>query len=557
MIKRLSSWIEERWPLAALRSALLDERIPGGASYAYSLGSLVLLTFSIQVLTGLIQLLYFVPTVGEAYNSLSFLRTRVPFGWLIHGLHFWGATAMVVLVLLHLTQVFLWGAYKRPRELTWLVGCALLLLVMGFSFTGSPLHWDQKGYWAAQVGTSIAGTIPVVGEIQKQLLRGGEAMGQLTLSRFFAVHVAVLPALLAALILVHLVAMRRNGVSGPWRAGARSPEGLFWPDQVFKDLTAGSLLLLLLVALAALAPPAYSGPADVLDTAYVPKPDWNFLFLYQSLKYFNGPFEPLGTVGVPTFLGALLVLLPFLDRRPERNPFLRPIAVAAALALAAVLIALSVAGYKSAGFAGSAAAGPGLPASSVAAAPATRGAAAAGPAPAPREEPGGPGAAAFIIGNAARGGELFAQDCSGCHGPRGTRGVVNPGSEDGTVPTLDPIDRQIFDARAEAFAERIDQVLQHGSVPRGAHPIFRMPAFGDSRSLTQPALANLEAYIEAINGVDRTELVDPGLRPGTFLLLVAALYGSILLVAGGAWQKRVERRREDGGGGRPDRETRT
>jgi ubiquinol-cytochrome c reductase cytochrome b subunit len=555
MIKRLTAWIVERWPLSALGSALLDERIPGGASFAYSLGSLVLLTFSVQALTGLLQLLYYVPTVGEAYNSLSFLRTHVPFGWLIHGLHFWGATAMVVLVLLHLTQVFLWGAYKRPRELTWLVGCALLLLVMGFSFTGSPLHWDQKGYWAAQVGTSIAGTIPVVGDIQKQLLRGGEAMGQLTLSRFFAVHVTVLPALLVALILVHLVAMRRNGVSGPWREGARSTAGLFWPDQAFKDLTAGSLLLLLLIALAALAPPSYSGPADVLDTAYVPKPDWNFLFLYESLKYFNGAFEPIGTIGVPTFLAAVLVLLPFLDRRPERNPFLRPIAVASGLVLAAVLIALSVAGYKSTGFAGSAAGSAGSPGSSLAAPPAARGAIAANVATGLREEPGSPGTAAFIIGNAARGGELFAQNCTGCHGNRGTRGVVNPGSADGTVPTLNPIDRRMFDARPDVFAESIDSVLQHGSVPEGERPILRMPAFGDSRSLTQPALANLEAYILEINSVDRAGLVDPGLRPGTFLLLVVVLYGLILLIAGGAWQKLVERQRGRGGE-RPHEETR-
>jgi ubiquinol-cytochrome c reductase cytochrome b subunit len=539
MVARLAAWISERWPVSALRSALLDDRIPGGARYTYSLGSLVLLTFGIQALTGIVQLLYYVPTVEQAYNSLSFLRTRVPFGWLIHGLHFWGATAMVVLVLLHLSQVFLWGAYKRPRELTWLVGCVLLLLVMGFSFTGSPLHWDQKGYWAAQVGTSIAGTIPVVGDVQKLLLRGGESMGQLTLSRFFAVHVTVLPALLAALVLVHLVAMRRNGVSGPWRERERAVVGPFWPDQALKDLIAGSVALLLLIALAALAPPDYTGPADTLDAAYVPKPDWNFLFLYQSLKYFSGALEPLGTVGVPTLLGGLLVLLPFLDRRPERNPFRRPFAVAGGAALAATLVALSVAGHRSTGFAGGAAGAaagrPFIPAPSPVSAPAAPGAPPAG-----AEGPGEPGPAAFVIGNAARGAELFEQDCSGCHGTRGSGGVGNPGSAEATVPALAPIDRVLFDRRPEVFAQRIDRYLQHGSTPPG-QPAMSMPPFGDSRALTQPAIANIEAYLEGLNGVDRAAIVAPGLRPGTFLLLVAVLYALIALVAAGAWQKLVDR----------------
>ena len=152
MLSSIWRWLNDRWPLSALLRSGLEETIPGGSSFAYTLGSATLIVFLLQVVTGVWQLFYYVPTVDHAYDSLNYLRDDVPFGWLIHGLHYWGASAMVVLVGLHLVRVFLWGAYKRPRELTWLLGVVLLILTAGMSFSGAPLPWDERGYWAAEVG---------------------------------------------------------------------------------------------------------------------------------------------------------------------------------------------------------------------------------------------------------------------------------------------------------------------------------------------------------------------------------------------------------------------
>src|SRR5512139_566667 len=159
MVSRAWDWLNERWPFSYLARLAVEEEIPGGSRFPYTLGSALLTVFFLQLVTGILQLFYYVPTVDHAYDSVNFLRTRVPFGWLVNGLHYWGANAMVVLIGLHVARVFVWGAYKHPRELTWLFGIGLLLLAMGSSFTGGPLPWDQRGYWAAEVGTSIPGSV--------------------------------------------------------------------------------------------------------------------------------------------------------------------------------------------------------------------------------------------------------------------------------------------------------------------------------------------------------------------------------------------------------------
>ena len=330
MLSRVTKWLNDRWPFSTVIGAALDEEIVGGSRYAYTLGSAVLTIILIQVATGIFQILFYVPTVDHAYNSLGYLRTKVPFGWLIHGLHYWGANAMIVVVVMHMTRVFIWGAYKRHRELTWLFGVALFLITMGLSFTGGPLPWDQAGYWAAEVGTSIPGSIPIVGSLTTELMRGGTDMGQLTISRFFMLHVAILPLALFGLIVLHIVAFRVNGSVGPWEAGKRITTGPFWPDQAFKDTMAASAVVIMLITLSVFFPPAFTGAADPLSTTFTPKPEWNFLFLYQALKYFQGPLEPLGVAGVPAVLVLVLVALPFLDRSTERNPLKRPVALTGA-----------------------------------------------------------------------------------------------------------------------------------------------------------------------------------------------------------------------------------
>lgn len=347
MLDNITEWIDDRWPIKQFWKVATEEEIPGGASYAYTFGSATLFLFLLQIVTGVWQLFYYVPTTDHAYQSLSYLRISVPFGWLIHGLHFWGASAMIVLVAVHLTRVFIWGGYKKPRELTWLLGVFLLLFTMAMSFTGAALPWDETGYWASEVGTSIAGTTPIIGSFAEDILRGGAHMGQLTLSRFFILHVAVVPGILLLFIALHLVAFRKKGSVGPWAEEKRKKQGWFFPDQVFKDAFVFTIILLVLIGLAAFFAPPFSGPADPIDTTFQPKPEWNFLFLYQAIKAFQGPWEPVGTIGIPTVLFALLFTLPFFDTKKERNPAKRPLAMLVGFIIIGGVITLTITGYYS------------------------------------------------------------------------------------------------------------------------------------------------------------------------------------------------------------------
>lgn len=647
MFTKLKQWIDDRWPLSQMIHLGLDEDIPGGSSFAYVLGSATLIVFLIQVVTGVWQIFYYVPTVDHAYDSVNYLRTNVPFGWLIHGLHYWSASAMIILILLHLGRVFIWGAYKRPREITWLAGILLLLITMGMSFTGAPLPWDERGYWAAEVGTSIAGSIPLIGDFAKRILLGGSNMGQLTLSRFFILHIALLPGLLLVVLGIHLVAFRKSGSVGPWDEKKRAKTGRFWPDQVLKDAIVGVVVFLILIALVVFFPPPYAGPADAVDTTYLPKPEWNFLFLYEALKFFPGKLEVLGTVGIPTIGVLILVLLPFLDRKPERNPARRPYAIGIGILVAVALVGLTVAGFLSnpedtqAASASAATpsasgklsasaregqhlfqtlgctgchsvngsggtAGPdlsnegtrgrtrdwlmtqisdpkshdantimpafaslgsqqlnqladyllslgsgGTPAASTpAATPQSPAAPTATPTltetvstlatalPAPTQvgqgstgtespssnEGGPPGPAADVIGSAQHGSVLFSNDCAMCHGPQGKGGVANPGSDDGEVPSLNPIDPEFANQNPQVFAENIDRIIQHGSTPPGTAPKLVMPAFGDTNSLTQQEISDIEAYVLQLNHVDRAQLENPGIAPKPLLLITTAIF---------------------------------
>ena len=347
MFSKMWQWVNERWPLTTVFRWGLEEAMSGGTSYAYVFGSATLIIFLLQILTGIWQLLYYVPSIDYAYSSINYLRIEVPFGWLIHGIHYWGAQLMVVFIGLHIFRVFIWKAYQQPRQLIWLIGIVLLLITLGMSFTGAPLPWDERGYWAAEVGTSMAGTVPVIGDFIKRLLRGGESMGQLTLSRFFILHVAILPGTLIAMIGAHIVAFRQFGAAGPWDKEKAKKTGPFWPDQVFKDAIVGVLLLLFLMGLATFNTPTFMGQADPLDNTYSPKPEWNFLFLYQALKAFKGPWEPVGTIGLPIIIVLVFILIPFVDKRKQRNPLKRPVAILAFIIGIAGLLALTVAGKLS------------------------------------------------------------------------------------------------------------------------------------------------------------------------------------------------------------------
>ncbi len=344
-VYKFRDWFEERTGLLKSLAGFLHEEIPGGAKFSYTLGSACLFLLTIQVLSGIWQLFYYVPTIDYAYSSLNYLRLYVPYGWLVHGLHYWGGTLFTLVVGLHIMRVFIWGSYKKPREMVWLFGIVLILLTIGFMFTGPVLPWDKNGYWAGQVGIGIAGSVPVVGPFMQMLLQGADKMGQMALLRIYVLHVAIIPILIGTFATLHLVAFRRYGESGPWNKEERKKTGSFWPEQIFKDVLVAFLLFVLLVYLSAFFPAPFSGLADPVDTLITPKPAWPFLFLYQILKFFPGPLEPLGTAGVPLMIILLFASLPFIDRSEEKNPFKRGFVMACGFAFVAAIISLTWVGY--------------------------------------------------------------------------------------------------------------------------------------------------------------------------------------------------------------------
>jgi sulfur oxidation c-type cytochrome SoxX len=514
-------------------------------------------------------------------------------------------------------------------------------------------------------------------------------MSQLTLSRFFVLHIGIFIPALILLIGMHIAAFRTTGVVGPWKEEKRRKKGPFWPDQAFKDLVVGTFVFFVLVTLCVFAPPPFTGPADPSNTTYLPKPEWNFLFLYEALKYFQGPLEPIGTAGVPAVLIALLVLLPFIDRSPERNPFRRPVAMACLLVYSGVILTLTVIGYLSPGYAQM----PERPAASGQAVTETHGLQTVPskpseakpdeekPAPSEAQKPSGtklgktvpvvegdieqgkqlfhslpciqchsiegkggtigpaltheqlegksrnwlhdqirdpklhnpnsvmpafkdlsdeqvdalvdylvsiagtsagvrsstqsseslkkeqaekstpkqqetravsqmsappsapaekiPGPAAYIIGDPENGALLFQEQCAQCHGKEGKGGVPNPGSDDGTVPSLNPIDPALSDQNPPLFAEKIDKIIQHGSIAAGPHPVLHMPDWGDSRSLTQEQIANIEAYILSLNGVERGKLIHPGMEPVHFFILTVVVFAAAIFLLGGLWVRKI------------------
>jgi ubiquinol-cytochrome c reductase cytochrome b subunit len=346
----LFRWLDERLDLAGLRRALLDREVPDRLTWWHTLGSATLTVFLIQVITGAVLATYYAPSPDHAYDSIRFLDHQVASGSLLRGIHHWGASAMVVLIIAHVVRVFAVGAYKYPREANWVVGVALLAVVMAFSFTGYLLPWDQKAYWATAVGTNIGGTTPLVGTYVVRLLRGGADLGSATLTRFYAFHVLWLPLALGAFVFVHLVMVVRQGIAplpraleehAPLRtsdatypayyrqAYAATKRGgvRFWPDIVGKDALVALAVVAVIVLLAAAFGARLEAPADPSDTAYVPKPEWYFLPLYQLLKIVPGSFESLVAFGVPTALVVVLLALPFFDRGSRRNLLRRPLAL--------------------------------------------------------------------------------------------------------------------------------------------------------------------------------------------------------------------------------------
>ena len=337
-MRRLLEFLESRAALASLWRAFADEPVSTRRAWLFTLGSAALVALLVQFASGFALALAYAPTPDHAWESVKAIQTRLPAGALVRGLHHWGASAMVLLVALHMARTFVFGAYRRPRELNWLVGLALLLLVLGFGFTGYLLPWDQKAYWATVVGTKVPAALPVVGAAASRLMAGGPAVGAATLTRFYALHVVLLPLLTVALVFVHLLLMRKHSHAGP--TDEPDPREPFFPYQAARDGALGLALVLALFWLAARHPAPLERLADPTDNSYVPRPEWYFLPLFQLLKFFKGPLEPIGTAVLPGISVLLLALVPWLDRGASRRPRDRRLVLAAGGAGAALLLGL-------------------------------------------------------------------------------------------------------------------------------------------------------------------------------------------------------------------------
>lgn len=343
--QRLYHWLDRRTGIGSLLHEALDEPIPGGARWAYVFGSVLLFLFISQTVTGVFLSLYYVPSADRAHTTVAYIVKEVTGGSFLRSLHAYGSSAVVIVVLLHLTQTYLYGAYKGRRELLWISGCVLLALMLAMAFTGYLLPWDQKAYFATTVGTNMATDVPLIGTWLKRFMRGGNEMGTLTVSRFFVAHVFLLPAVLIGFIAAHVYLFRKAGAAGPPSEDPVHPRlttERFYPRQVVMDTIVALVMILVLGLLAHFAPTELGPKASPADTQYVPRPEWYYLPIFQWLKYWRGPYAIFGIVVIPALTAALLVCVPFIDRRLQRRPWRRPVAVGVFLFILTCFVAMGL-----------------------------------------------------------------------------------------------------------------------------------------------------------------------------------------------------------------------
>jgi cytochrome b6 len=326
MWNRLKNWFEERTGFSGVMTFLQKKTVPQTKHTIWSYtGSLILLFFVIQVVTGIMLAFYYKPSLAEANKSISRIMTEIPLGWIIRSVHFWSATFMIALVFVHLLSIWVLKSYRKPRELTWMSGVFLLVFTLAFGFTGYLLPWDDLSLAATKVGTDIPRSIPVIGEWATKFLRGGDDVTADTLTRFFGIHVSVLPLCLLAVLALHVFLIQKLGMSLPLEAERKKEivkEIPFWPNFIYREAILWLVFVGLLVTLAVLVPPSLGQKADLMAPAPEGiKPEWYFLFLFQTLKLFPAKifFINGDTLAVLLIFAAVVLFffLPLIDNRPE------------------------------------------------------------------------------------------------------------------------------------------------------------------------------------------------------------------------------------------------
>ena len=365
LIRQIVNWLDVRIGTRSLiEKELTGYLLPRNINVWYSMGSILLFVFALQVLTGILLLIYYVPDADKAFTSVTAIMNRVPFGWLVRMCHVVGSNMMILVLLCHMLSVLFMGSYKSPRELNWLSGFIILNLVMAISLTGYLLPWSQLSYWATTVATNSVGAIPVIGGYLVEFLRGGKLVGPPTLGRFFALHVAVIPITILLFIGLHLFLLQRIGVSSPpfglketknsWKGDTFRyewhPAGIpFFPNYLLQDMSSISIYLALFFVVLFFDPYVFLPkdafiPADPFLTPAHIKPEWYFLPNYQTLKLFPSEFMGLAVQG-----GAMtfLALLPFIDRGLERHPLKRPVFMVCSIVGILLWLGLAIWGHFS------------------------------------------------------------------------------------------------------------------------------------------------------------------------------------------------------------------
>ncbi|WP_291156969.1 cytochrome b N-terminal domain-containing protein [Gemmatimonas sp. UBA7669] len=316
MANRLNDWrqwLDSRTGYKGLLHEVLFENVPGGARWRYVWGSTLTFFFVVQVITGTFLWMSYSPSSQTAWESVYFIQHQMMGGWFLRGLHHFVAQAMTVLLVLHLMQVVIDGAYKAPREVNFWFGVALLLLILALSLTGYLLPWDQNGYWSTAVSTNLVGMSPVVGQSMQTVVVGGVAYGHHTLTRFFALHAGLIPGLIILLIVGHVYLFRKHGITP--KLPPKGPDEGFWPEQVLRDAVACLAVLAAVVFFVVREHGAPLGaPADPAEQFSAARPEWYFLFLFQFLKYFPGKTEIIGAIILPTLVLLIIVAMPIIGR---------------------------------------------------------------------------------------------------------------------------------------------------------------------------------------------------------------------------------------------------
>ena len=363
MLKKIWAWIDDRSGFSELFLPLIKHRVPPGSKWSYVFGSATLFCLVLQVITGVALSLLYQPSSSDAYQSLQFITHKARFGNLLRGIHYFGASAMIIMVGIHMIRVYITAAYKYPREMGWISGVILLFMTIAMGFTGQLLRWDSNGVWSSVVAAEQLGRIPIIGKLAARLLMGGDTVGGHSLSRFYSYHVFIIPAILFIFLAFHLMLVIRNGISEPsklgrpvdpksyrqWYKDMLQKVGVpFWPYAAWRDILFGAATIIAIISLAILyGPPELTHPPNPAYIYTNPKPDWYMLAIFSLFALMPPKIESVVIFVGPVLTVLILLSLPFISHKGERSVLRRPWAVFGSICVIVFVFSLFLLGEQS------------------------------------------------------------------------------------------------------------------------------------------------------------------------------------------------------------------